>query len=139
MNEQPTPTGSDELADLYSGVAVHATADREHQAALELLTLVMLADCHLDEAEIDAIREITVDWRDDELRLDTYLDEALTRVRQAIKADTMIELLDDIDRRISSRVLRRALYSAAHEVAHSDQNVPPLEGSILAQIAVRFS
>ena len=34
----------DRLARLYQGVAVHATADQEHQAALELLALVMLSD-----------------------------------------------------------------------------------------------
>ena len=31
------------LTELYQGVAVHATADREHMAALELLAVVMLA------------------------------------------------------------------------------------------------
>ena len=31
------------LQDLYQGVAVHATADLEHRAPLELLALVMLA------------------------------------------------------------------------------------------------
>ena len=35
---------TDRLAALYRGVAVHATADAEHRAALELVTLVMLAD-----------------------------------------------------------------------------------------------
>ena len=32
------------LRDLYSHVSVHATADREHQAVVELLLLVMVAD-----------------------------------------------------------------------------------------------
>ena len=50
----------------------------------------------------------------------------------------MTELLDDIDRRISSRILRRALFSAAREVAGVDENVTPDEGSILADVAVRF-
>ena len=40
MNEQ--------LAELYRGVAVHATADSEHTAALELLALVMAADSQAD-------------------------------------------------------------------------------------------
>ena len=35
---------NDRLLELYYGVAVHATANLEHQAALELLVLVMLAD-----------------------------------------------------------------------------------------------
>ena len=35
---------NDRLHELYHGVAVHATADLEHTAALELLALVMAAD-----------------------------------------------------------------------------------------------
>ena len=38
------------------GVAVHATADREHMAALELLAVVMLADHHLSDDELDVLR-----------------------------------------------------------------------------------
>ena len=44
------------LSELYHGVAVHATADREHMAALELLALVMLADSHLGDDEIGVLR-----------------------------------------------------------------------------------
>jgi hypothetical protein len=50
----------------------------------------------------------------------------------------VLELIDDIDQRISSRVLRRALFSAAREVAGVDADVSPEEGSILAEVAVRF-
>ena len=50
----------------------------------------------------------------------------------------MLELIDDIDQRISSRVLRRALFSAAREVAGVDADVSPEEGTILAEVAVRF-
>ena len=47
------------LSELYEGVAVHATADREHLAALELLTLVMLADAHLSDDELGVLKELT--------------------------------------------------------------------------------
>ena len=50
----------------------------------------------------------------------------------------MLELIDDIDSRISSRVLRRALFSAAREVAGVDSDDPPEKGTILAEVAVRF-
>ena len=82
----------DKLRDLYRGVAVHATADQEHQAALEVLLLVMFADGQL--------------------------------------------LLDDIDGRITSRVLRMALVSAAREIVGEDQTDE--EGTLLTEIAVRF-
>lgn len=129
---------NEELLDLYRGVAVHATADLEHTAALELLALVMAADRNLDQAEIDAIKDISDDWRDGDFTFDKYLGPAVARAKAAIENDEVVELIADIDSRISSRVLRRALFSAAREVAGIDDDVSPEEGSILAEVAVRF-
>ena len=129
---------NDRLLELYQGVAVHATADREHTAALELLALVMAADRKLEQSEIDAIRDISDDWRDGDFTFDKYLGPALVRAQDAITKDEVVELIEDIDARISSRVLRRALFSAAREVAGIDDAVSPEEGSILAEVAVRF-
>lgn len=129
---------NDRLLDLYRGVAVHATADREHTAALELLALVMAADRRLTQSEIDAIRDISDDWREGDFTFDKYLGPAIIRAQDAIAKDEIVELLDDIDSRISSRVLRRALFSAAREVAGVDDDLTPEEGSILAEVAVRF-
>ena len=130
---------NDRLLELYRGVAVHATANLEHTAALELLALVMAADHKLTKSEVDAIREISDDWRDSDFTFDKYLGPAIVRAQDAITKDTVAELIDDIDHRIQSRVLRRALFSAAREVAGvDDDDVTPEEGSILAQVAVRF-
>ena len=129
---------NERLSRLYHGVAVHATADLEHMAALELLVLVMLADHHVDQEEVDTIRSISEDWRGGAFSFEQYLGPAVARAREAVEHDGVTELLDDIDRRISSRILRRALFSAAREVAGVDENVTPDEGSILADVAVRF-
>lgn len=129
---------NDRLSELYDGVAVHATADREHQAALELLALVMVADHHLDPAEFEAIREITEDWRGGSFSFEQYLGPAMAKARAALAGHATPEFLDDIDERITSRVLRKALFSAAREVAGVDEEVSPEEGSLLADIAVRF-
>ena len=129
---------NDRLFELYRGVAVHANADLEHNAALELLALVMAADRVLDQAEIDAINDISDDWRDGDFTFDKYLGPAIVRAQDAITKGEVVELIEDIDARISSRVLRRALFSAAREVAGIDDELSPEEGSILAEIAVRF-
>jgi len=129
---------NDRLHELYRGVAVHANADLEHTAALELLALVMAADRNLEQAEIDAIKDISDDWRDGDFTFDKYLGPAIVRAQDAITKDEVVELIDDIDRRISSRVLRRALFSAAREVVGIDDAVTPEEGTLLAEIAVRF-
>lgn len=129
---------NDRLLELYRGVAVHATADLEHTAALELLALVMAADHHADDAEIAAIRDISDDWRDGDFTFEKYLGPAIARAQQAIADDQISELIEDIDTRISSHVLRRALFSAAREVAGIDDDVSPEEGTILAEVAVRF-
>ena len=130
---------NDRLHELYRGVAVHANADLEHTAALELLALVMAADRHLAQAEIDAIKDISDDWRDGDFTFDKYLGPAVVRAQDAITKGEVVELIDDIDGRISSRVLRRALFSACREIADVDDQVSPEEGSLLAEIAVRFS
>jgi uncharacterized tellurite resistance protein B-like protein len=127
------------LEDLYRGVAVHATADLEHQAALELLALVMLADHHISDEEIDLLREISTDWRSEGAAFEQYIRPAIEAARHAIERDEVEAFLDSIDGRISSRVLRSALFSAARDVADIDREVNPDEGTILAQVAVRFS
>jgi uncharacterized tellurite resistance protein B-like protein len=126
------------LTELYQGVAVHATADREHMAALELLAVVMLADHHVGDAELDVLKELTEDWRGTAFSVDQYLGQAVATARNAWARNTVTELLDSIDGRITSRVLRRALFSAAREIAGVDENVSPEEGTLLSAIAVRF-
>jgi len=126
------------LSELYQGVAVHATADREHMAALELLALVVLADSHLSNDEIGVLRELTEDWRGMAFSFEQYLGPAMAKARQAYRNETVGEMLDDIDARITSRVLRKALFSAAREIAGIDDDVTPEEGSLLSDVAVRF-
>ncbi len=126
------------LSELYEGVAVHATADREHMAALELLALVMLADSHLGDGEIGVLRELTEDWRGMAFSFEQYLGPAMAKARRAYRDDAVHEMLDDIDGKITSRVLRMALFSAAREIAGVDDNISPEEGTLLADVAVRF-
>jgi dipeptidyl-peptidase-4 len=125
-------------ARVYRGVAVAANTNEEHAAALELLALVVAADARLEAIELDAIRAITDDWRDGDVALDRYLTPALAKAQAAVDSGSAVALIDEIDGRINSRVLRRALFSAAREVAGVDDDVSPEEGSLLAEIAVRF-
>lgn len=129
---------NDQLSELFRGVAVASTADLEHRAALELLVLVMASDHVVDQAELDTIRDISVGWREDDVSYDKYLAIALERAVDAIESDTVIDMVEDIDGRISSHLLRLALFSAAREVAGVGDDVSPEEGSLLAEIAVRF-
>ena len=126
------------LTELYQGVAVHATADREHMAALELLAVVMLADSHLSDDELGVLRELTEDWRGTAFSVEQYLGQAMATARKAWATDTVNDLLDSIDARITSRVLRMALFSAARELVGAAEEVSPEEGTLLGEIAVRF-
>lgn len=129
---------NDRLAELYRGVAVHATADAEHRAALELLTLVMLADDNINDLEVDVVREISAEWRGEDFPFEDHLRPAIETARRAIETGRTVEFLDEIDATISSRILRSALFSAARDVAGADEDVTPEEGTILAEVAVRF-
>ncbi len=129
------------LRDLYTNVSVHATADREHEAAVELLLLVMVADHHVSQDELDQIREISEDqgFESETFSFDQHLGRAMAKVRAAIEEGSVTELLDSIDERITSTVLRQSLFSAARDVARVDQEIDPAERDLLAQVAARFA
>ena len=129
------------LRDLYSHVSVHATADREHEAVIELLLLVMIADRHISGEELDEIRNISDDsgWESSTFSFDQYLGPAMAKVRTAVTEHNTDALLDDIDARIASTVLRQSLFSAARDVAGIDHDIAPEEESLLGQVAVRFA
>lgn len=128
------------LRDLYGHVSVHATADREHEAVIELLLLVMLADKHISNEELDEIRHISDDsgWESSTFSFDQALGPAMAKVRAAVAEHSIDALLDDIDDRISSSVLRQSLFSAARDVAGVDHDLRPEEESLLGQVAARF-
>ena len=128
------------LRDLYSHISVHATANREHEAVIELLLLVMIADRHITDEELDEIRVISDDsgWESSTFSFDQYLGQAMAKIRAAIAAHDTDKLLDDIDARIVSTVLRQSLFSAARDVAGVDHDIDPEEESLLRQVAARF-
>ena len=128
------------LEEIYGNLSVHATADREHEAAIELLLLVMMADRHISGDEINEIRNISDDsgWESDTFSFDQYLGPAMAKVRAAMTTHEVDALLDDIDDRVASSVLRAALFSAARDVAGADHDVDIVEESMLGQIAARF-
>ena len=128
------------LHDLYSNVAVYATEDREHEAAVELLLLVMIVDHHISQEELDEIRNISAEsgWESETFSFDQYLGPAMAKVRAAVSADAIDEFLDDIDARITSKVLRASLFSAARDVAGVDSELDPSEQNLLGQLAARF-
>ncbi len=128
------------LQDLYANVAVHATEDREHEAALELLLLVMIVDHHITSEELDEIRNITVEsgWETSTFSFDQYLGPAMATVRAAVSNDAIEAFLDSVDARITSSVLRASLFSAARDVAGVDHEIDPQEQNLLGQLAARF-
>jgi uncharacterized tellurite resistance protein B-like protein len=129
------------LKTLYSNVAVHATADLEHEAAVELLLLVMIADRHITDEELDEIRRISEEsgFETATFSFDQYLGQAMAKVRSAVNDDAVEALLDDIDQRITSTVLRQSLFSAARDVAGVDHKIDAAEQTLLAQVAARFA
>jgi len=129
------------LETLYRNLSVHATADREHEAAIELLLLVMVADRHITDEEMDEIRTISDDsgFESSTFSFDQYLGPAMAKVRTAVASGEVDDLVDDIDQRITSSVLRQSLFSAARDVAGVDHDIDPAEESLLAQVAARFA
>ncbi len=131
-----------ELRTMYRGVAVHATADEEHHAALELLVLVMLADDRITVDEQEAIEQINeeLEWSSPSFSFATALGAATSRVRAArLEPDGVARLLEQIDARIASRVLRSALLAICREVADADRQRSAEEQRLLDSITERFA
>lgn len=135
------PIVRDRLAEIFQRLPVAATADREHEAAVELLLLVILVDGRISGDELDEIRAITVDqgFESETFSFDQHLGEAVGKVRSALGTSEGIEeLLDDISDRITSQVLRSSLFAAARDVALADHDLAEDEHELLGQIAARF-
>ena len=129
----------DRLKELYRGVAVHATADREHMAALELLALVMLADSHLGDDELEVLRELTEDWRGKAFSFEQYLGPAVAKARQAFRDHTVTEFLDDVDARSPRASCARPVLGGPPDHAAPTEPCSNGENDLLADIAVRFA
>lgn len=130
-----------QLRDMYKGVAVHANADDEHTAALELLLLVMLADGKIgidEQATIEAIAD-DYEWNSPTFSFEVAFGESMARVRAArLEPGGIGHLLQSIDDRIASRVLRSELVAACREVADADKQRESTEQEILDLIEERF-
>ena len=126
------------LTELYEGVAVHATADREHMAALELLAVVMLADSHLSDDELGVLRELTEDWRGTAFSVEQYLGQAMATARKAWATDTVNDLLDSIDARITSRRAAHGAVLGRPRARRRRRRGHPRGGHPAVEIAVRF-
>ena len=116
------------LLDLYSHVSVHATADLEHEAAVELLLLVMTSDHHISEAEIDEIRHISEDsgWETDTFSFDQYLGSGDGQgAPGAVHARPSTRCSTTSTPASSNHLLRAALFSAARDVAGVDHDDRP--------------
>jgi uncharacterized tellurite resistance protein B-like protein len=132
----------DRLEELFRHVSVGATADREYEAVIELLLLVMMIDGRVSSDEMDEIRAITEDqgMETDTFSFEQHLGEASAKVRAALAQDNGVAaLLDDISSRVSSRVLRASMLAAARDVAAADERLEAGESELLAQVAARFA
>ena len=95
----------------------------------------MLSDAEIGDQEVEVVREISTEWREEAFNFEDYLRPAIETARRAIETGRIDEFLDRIDQQISSRVLRNALFSAARDVAGVDHDVSPLEDTLLAEVA----
>lgn len=129
------------LHHVFRHVAVHATADREYEAVLELLLLVMMIDGKVSSDELDEIRTIAEDhgMETDTFSLDQHIGPASATVRHALAEPGGVDtLLDQISERVTSKVLRASLIAAANDVATADQLVDDEESELLLAIKARF-
>ena len=84
----------------------------------------MLADSHLSDDELDVLRELTEDWRGTAFSFEQYLGPAVAKARTGVRATTRSPSCSTTSTHASrSRVLRKALFSAARQLAGADDTV----------------
>ena len=131
----------EDLKRLYRGVAVHANAADEHEAALALLLLMMISDRKLRLDEQDEIEAFIADsgWASDTFDIGSRFGNAMSRARNAVKSPAGVDaLLAEVDETIASRILRSELYAACKSVAEADHETAPEEETLLAKIEAMF-
>ena len=120
----------------------HGGDEREHEAVIELLLLVMYADRQLRIAEKDEIAAFADAhrWETATFSLGQYLGPATAKVRHALDSVLSVNaLLADIDERIVHPALRAEALAACRVVAQADGTIGPDEQSMLDKISARLS
>jgi hypothetical protein len=134
-----------DLRSVYGDISVHATADAEHEAVVDLLLLVAFTDHRIRIGEMDEISAVVDDlgWESATFSVGQYLGEGVAKVRAAIEAPepaaAVDALLADVDHRIHNTVLRRAVAGFARGVADADHDRSLSETALVDKIRERFA
>ena len=131
----------DRLSGAMAGFT-HGGDEREHEAVVELLLLVMYADRQLriaEKDEIDAFADAH-QWETATFSVSQYLGPATAKVRRALDSVLSVNaLLADIDERVVHSALRTEALAACRVVAQADGTIGPDEQAMLDKIAAHLS
>jgi hypothetical protein len=127
------------IADWFMGVKdeVNDLEQRQREAELDLLILMMYADRHIDENETIKIKadSESLIWENREYHIDLYIDKTIASVRNVMVNRNRLELfIKDIALRLRTQEVKNRAFVNVEKFMEIDFDISPKEVELLGQI-----
>jgi len=127
------------IADWFMGVKdeVNDLEQKQREAELDLLILMMYADRHIDENETIKIKadSESLIWENREYHIDLYIDKIIASVRNVIVNRNRLEVfIKDIALRLRTQEVKNRAFINVEKFMEIDFDISPKEVELLGQI-----
>ena len=116
-------------------------AQRQREAELDLLILMMYADRHIDEKEREEILESSnaFTWENNEYHVSLYIDKTIGDVRRVLQNESNLKVfLEDVVRRLANDEAREKALNRVEKFMAIDADISPKERVLLDDIRKIF-
>mgnify|MGYP001793169931 FL=1 len=123
-----------------SEIAKQDVTQNEREAIIELMMTVMYSDKNLKLSEDEAIKEYTsnIKW-ESPLSLEFFLGKVTPKIRRALEeTEDMNALLEDINFRIESELVKAQVLLVCNDLAMADSEFSSEEKELVENIAKVF-
>ena len=123
-----------------SEIAKQDVTQNEREAIIELMMTVMYSDKNLKLSEDEAIKEYTsnIKW-ESPLSLEFFLGKVTPKIRRALEeTEDMNALLEDINFRIESELVKAQVLLVCNDLAMADSEFSSEEKELVENIAKIF-
>jgi len=116
---------------------VNDLEQKQREAELDLLILMMYADRHIDENETIKIKadSESLIWENNEYHIDLYIDKTIASVRNVMVNRNRLEVfIKDIASRLETHLIKDKAFKNVEKFMEIDFDISPKEVELLKQI-----